>query len=468
MSRIVRILALPAMGGYYYEDLDALQQASLPLEKRYTAPAVAPGFQQVREVAEAVSVGLVLDDGRIAWGDCVGVAYSGKAGRAPAFRSHDGVAVIQKAIAPILEGRHLTTFRDMSGELDSLRYKVKVQRPAASEKEEPEEPRSLSRREFLSAPARLLAEEPVEMETVIEERRPHPAIAYGLSQALLGAVAMVRGCTMAEVIAEEWGLPLPDRPVPIHAQCGSDRYHGADKMIVRRLPSLPHALVDNIPEQVGEDGVKLLAYARWLKGRIEELGGPAYCPTVHLDLHGALGIIHNHILGKVLGELYALERALDPFPLRVESPVIMGSRSAQIEALKSLRDYVRIRKMKTAIVADEWADTLEDIQAFLAARAADMIQIKMPDLGALHNSVEAVLACKEAGIQPFLGGSCAETDLSARAAVHVALATQPAMLMARPGMGVDEAVMMTHNEMMRALAHIQLRHGSGEGAGPAG
>jgi methylaspartate ammonia-lyase len=84
-----------------------------------------------------------------------------------------------------------------------------------------------------------------------------------------------------------------------------------------------------------------------------------------------------------------------------------------------------------------------------------MIQIKMPDLGSVHNSVEAVLACRNGGVGAFLGGSCAETDLSARVAVHVALATQPDIIMAKPGMGVDEGISLVQNEMARTLAWIQ-------------
>ncbi|MGQ9517061.1 MAG: methylaspartate ammonia-lyase, partial [Anaerolineae bacterium] len=324
-------------------------------------------------------------------------------------------------------------------------------------------PRRLSRREFLTAPARLLApEEEPPAEIVRQERPLHPAVHYGVSQALLRAVAMARRQTMAEVIAEEWGLPAPERPVPIHAQCGGDRYHGADKMIARRLTSLPHALVDDIDEQLGRDAARLVQYARWLRARIEAAGGPDYRPTIHLDVHGALGKIYDNVLGKVLGDLYALERAVAPLPLRVESPVIMDSLPAQLEALRSLRDYIRIRKMQVQIVADEWANTLEDIRQFIAVRAADMIQIKMPDMGGIHHAVEAVLACKAAGIGAFLGGSCVETDLSARTAVHVALATQPAMILARPGMGVDEAAMITQNEMARALACICSRRTSHE------
>jgi methylaspartate ammonia-lyase len=83
-----------------------------------------------------------------------------------------------------------------------------------------------------------------------------------------------------------------------------------------------------------------------------------------------------------------------------------------------------------------------------------MIQIKIPDLGSVHNVVEAVLACQVGGVRAFLGGSCAETDLSARVAVHVALATRSDLLMAKPGMGVDEGIALMQNEMARTLAQV--------------
>jgi methylaspartate ammonia-lyase len=135
----------------------------------------------------------------------------------------------------------------------------------------------------------------------------------------------------------------------------------------------------------------------------------------------------------------------------------MKTRADQIEALVTLREYIKFRDVKIDLVADEWANTLDDIRAFVEAQAADMIQIKMPDLGGVQNSVEAVLTCKEGSVGAFLGGSCAETDLSARAAAHVALATQPEMMMAKPGMGVDEAVSLVKNEMTRTLVAIKMR-----------
>jgi methylaspartate ammonia-lyase len=431
------------VGAYYYEDLAALQANPTPVAERYTAAPVTPGFRRVREVAEAASVGLVLDDDSVAWGDCVAVAYSGKAGRDPVFRAEEGLATIRRTVAPALQGREVTTFRELAAEVDALVETVEVVRPLPQPEPVPGS-EGLSRREFLATPARLWRtaqgggqeKRPLPTERVTVERPLHTAIRYGVSQSLLRAVALTRGVTMAEVITEEWELPLPDAPVPIHAQSGGERRKNADKMIVRRVASLPHALVDDIPEQLGEDGAKLTRYVRWLKERIQELGDPNYRPTIHLDVHGALGQISENDLGRVLGHLYSLRTAAGPYPLRVESPVIMKSREAQIEALKTLREYVRLRKMDVQIVADEWANTLDDIRAFVEAQAADVIQIKMPDLGSVHNS-------------------CCETDLSAKVAVHVALATRPDMMMAKPGMGVDEGIMLVQNEMARTLAWIR-------------
>ena len=86
-----------------------------------------------------------------------------------------------------------------------------------------------------------------------------------------------------------------------------------------------------------------------------------------------------------------------------------------------------------------------------------MIQVKTPDLGGIQNSIEAVLACKAAGMRSFLGGTCSETDRSAAVSTHVALATQPDQMLAKPGVGVDEGLTIVRNEMARTLALIAAR-----------
>lgn len=457
--QITDVLTVPTVGAYYCEDLAALQDHPMSHSEAYQAEPVTNGFRRVREIPEAVSVGLVLGDRTMAWGDCVAVSYGGKAGRDLVFRTAEGLDTIHRAITPALLGRKVTNFRELAAEVDALVESLEVSRPAP-EAQPHLAKREWSRRDFLTAGMSLrrgAQEEKTVAELVALERSLHTAVAYGVSQALLKAVALVRGVTMAEVIAQEWDLPFPDAPVPIHAQCAVDRYAGAEKMIVRRVASLPHALVENVPEHLGQNGTNLTRFVRWLKQRIERLGEISYRPTIHLDVRGALGHIFDHDLGRVLGQLYALELAAQPYPLRVESPVIMDSRSDQIQAMSKLCDYVSFRKMNVQLVVDEWANTLDDIQAFVDANAADMIHIKMPNLGALSNSVEAVLMCKAGDVGTLLGGSCAETDLSARVRAHVALATRPDIVMAKPGMGVDEGVSLLQNEMNRALAWIGLR-----------
>lgn len=76
----------------------------------------------------------------------------------------------------------------------------------------------------------------------------------------------------------------------------------------------------------------------------------------------------------------------------------------------------------------------------------------MPDLRSITNSISAVLECRRHGMGACLGGSANETDQSARIAAHLALACRPDVLLARPGLGGDEALMIVGNEMARTLA----------------
>lgn len=422
------------------------------------------GFRAVREVAEVVSIGLELDTGMVAWGDCVSTAQgprldpvTGEAWTVPLFRAAAGLQTIRQVVGPWLEGRALTSFRELATGVDGLREEVMGTRSRVTTP--PPDKEGLSRRALLTAPARVLkaarGDEASDTEQVRVERALHPAIRYGISQALLRAVAWTQGVTMAEVIAGEWALPRPGAAVRIHAQSGHERHFDAERMIVRRVASLPHATVDDLRGQVGAEGAELSRYLRWLAQRIGQLGGRDYRPAIHLDLNGALGRIYDNQPGKMLGQLHTWELAAEPYLLRVEDPVILDSRASQLEAMAQLLEYVHFRKMGVQLAAGAWATSPGAAQAFLEAGAADMIHIKMPDFGSLHGAVEAVLACKEAGIGSLLGGSAAETDLSARVSVHVALATQPDLILAKPGVGVDEAVSVVKNEMARVLALLQ-------------
>jgi len=83
-----------------------------------------------------------------------------------------------------------------------------------------------------------------------------------------------------------------------------------------------------------------------------------------------------------------------------------------------------------------------------------MVQIKTPDLGAVHNTVEAVLYCHQQNVEAYQGGTCNETDVSAKVCVHLALAARPQRMLAKPGMGFDEGMMIVNNEMQSAVAQL--------------
>ena len=81
--------------------------------------------------------------------------------------------------------------------------------------------------------------------------RPLPAaVRYGVSQAVLAAVARARRITMAEVIRDEYDTGAPLLPVPLYAQTGDDRYGNAEKMIIKGVDVLPHGLINNVAGEV--------------------------------------------------------------------------------------------------------------------------------------------------------------------------------------------------------------------------
>jgi glucose-1-phosphate cytidylyltransferase len=61
----------------------------------------------------------------------------------------------------------------------------------------------------------------------------------------------------------------------------------------------------------------------------------------------------------------------------------------------------------------------------------------------------------------YLGGSCNETDVSARLTVHVALATRADYMLVKPGFGIDEGLMLMRNEMLRTLKVLTGARNSG-------
>lgn len=409
--KIIQALFCGGLSAFYFDDQRAIKTGVGQDGFIYRGKTITPGFSRIRQAGESVSIILVLEDGSTAIGDCAAVQYSGAGGRDPLFLAESVIAFLEEHLRPLLEGREATHFLENARFFDNLK---------------------------------------------IDGRRLHTAIRYGVSQALLEAAARARSCLPTEVICAEYQQPLIAEPVPLFAQSGDDRYNAVDKMILKRVDALPHGLINNIPDKLGERGEKLIEYIRWLVSRINRLG-EGYWPSLHIDVYGTIGLIFAGDAERVGDYLAVLGEAAGSLPLYIEGPVDAGSCDAQIEKLASIRTRLEHLGSPVKVVADEWCNTLEDIIAFTDARCCQMVQIKTPDLGSVHNSVEAVLYCRQHDMEAYQGGTCNETDLSARSCVHLALASRPQRMLVKPGMGFDEGMTIVGNEMRRTVALLKAK-----------
>lgn len=414
--KIQKIICSSGRTGFFFDDQRAIKKGAKSDGSAYVGQPVTEGFKAVRQAGESISVMIVLEDGQIAYGDCAAVQYSGAGGRDPLFLAEDFIPVIMEHVAPMLEGKELDSFRQLAAEVEAVE---------------------------------------------VDGKRLHTAIRYGVTQAVLDAVAKAKKKLMCEVIAEEYGLNPEYRQIPIFTQSGDNRYDNSDKMIMKGADVLPHALINNVETKLGKDGSILLEYVKWLRDRIMALRqDESYQPVLHIDVYGTIGMAFGVNNYKEMADyIETLVETAKPFKLRIEGPMDAEEREAQMKALAGLTAEVDRRGIEVELVADEWCNTLEDIKYFADNKAGHMVQIKTPDLGGINNIVEAVLYCKEKGIGAYQGGTCNETDRSAQVCVNLAMASQPDQILAKPGMGVDEGYMIVYNEMQRILAILAAKNG---------
>ncbi|ADD06886.1 methylaspartate ammonia-lyase [Natrialba magadii ATCC 43099] len=405
--QITDIHATPGYSGFFFDDQRAIKQGAQQDGFTYDGEPITDGFDEIRQAGETLIVDIELADGTTHRGDCAAVQYSGAGGRDPLFQAAEYAPVVEGPVAEALAGRDATEFLANADLLEDLE---------------------------------------------IDDKRLHTAIRYGVSQALLAAAAATQGTTRTDVLADALGTEPATEPVPVFGQSGDNRYANTEKMFIKGVPVLPHALINSV-EKIGEDGETLLEYVEWLTERSQELGPDGYEPRFHIDVYGMIGEVFGapYDRDEVIDYFGALETAAAPYPIQIEGPMDAGSREAQIEAMVELRTGLQEAGVGVDIVADEWCNTFEDVQAFVDAGAADVVQIKTPDLGGIHRSGQAVRYCEGTETRAYLGGTCNETETSARACAHVALATDAAQVLAKPGMGFDEGYMIVENEMRRTI-----------------
>ena len=411
--KIVDVVCSAGRTGFYFDDQRAIKKGAGHDGFTYVGEPVTEGFTSIRQSGESISVQLILEDGQVALGDCAAVQYSGAGGRDPLFLAADFIPVIEKEIAPKLIGRELDSFKALAEEFDKMQ---------------------------------------------VNGKRLHTAIRYGVTQAILDAVAKSKHLTMAEVVRDEYNTGVEIKRIPIFTQSGDDRYDNSDKMIIKGADVMPHALINHVADKLGEHGEKLLEYVKWLRNRVIQLRTcECYSPVFHIDVYGTIGLAFDCDINKMADYIMTLEEAAKPFHLRIEGPMDVEERQAQMEALRDLTAELAKRNSTVELVADEWCNTYDDVKFFADNKAGNMLQIKTPDLGGVNNIIESILYCKKMGVGAYCGGTCNETNRSAEVCTNIAIACGADQCLAKPGMGVDEGYMIVNNEMNRVVALVNRR-----------
>lgn len=406
--KVKKVICSKALTGFYMDDKQAIKAGAKSDGFVYKGEPVTPGFKSIRQPGVAVSVMFVLEDGKIVYGDCAVAQYAASGGREVPNTADALIKVIEKHVVPYFEGMDIKEFKSTAEKFDREKFDG-YQLPAS--------------------------------------------IRYGVTQAILEAVAYEQKLTMCEVVLNEYGLKADLTPVRINAQSGDERYTNVDKMILKKVGMMPHGLINNVEEKLGRDGQKFLDWVKWVKNRITEIGDADYMPVMRYDVYGCMGYAFNDDLDKVFDYLLKVAEACEPYEIFIEMPIDLKSNAKQLEGMKYLRKRLDEAGCRLKLIIDEYANTYEEIVEWVDAKGADMVQVKTIDLGGINNIIEAVLYCKKNGVLAYQGGTCNETDKSALVCANLAVATKPFAMAGKPGMGVDEGVMIVSNEQI-GRAHV--------------
>lgn len=399
---IKRITLVQGVGGFWVNDQPAIQLGATPDGFFYNEPSRSPGFSAIREPSIAYCVMIELTNGEFAYGDCVTVLNLGYGGRPLPLLAAD-MPRAQRALSVLFNGKSFASFREAAQELESDQWQDDIVRP----------------------------------------------VAFGVSQALLSAAALSESTTMVRVLMKEYGVEQYSRP-GIAGSCGGNWEMNVDKAIVRQIDMFPQSAIQT-PDQCE----RLPQYVTWINERIRNLGGAGYQPDLHFDFHSSLGRLYGNDLDKVCDYLADIVERAGGYQVYFEDPLFAETADEALQRMAELREQLAKRGLPCRLIADEWVNAPGAVASFAQAQAAHAFQIKTPDNGSLINTIEAIRTCHQHGILAYLGGSCNETDISVRASVHVGIAMNVWRMFTRPGLGFDEGLMVTTNEMNRTIARLQ-------------
>jgi methylaspartate ammonia-lyase len=346
------------------------------------------------------------EDGVLYAGDAATVQFSGRCGREP-FVHHDLIA-LERRLAELLQ-RHLFASSDPRVNSKSLEDTLKRELPQA-----------------------------------------HTSLMYGISQIQLQRHALQDGAPIPRYVQKLYRIDLDSSmPEPkVLAQTDSVDISIVHDMLSRGADILPHGNFCT-PEIAGIGLSNVYAYLRAVKKAFgDHRAGPD--TIVHLDLYGVVGEICGGSVDRVLEVLNEFAKIVHPYALQVESPIICSSQAEQYSTMARLKRLIDQHEPRITLIIDEWCNDLEDIRRAVEVGAAHIAQIKVPDLGSIFNSIEAVLYCKKAGVRSYLGGTSNETVKSSTVSYAATIPFGPDQLLAKPSMSAAAAISLCKNSIQES------------------
>lgn len=391
--------------------------------------------------ANVVSVGLVLENGQIGWGDCVDLVNDGE------LLS----AIVLNYVRPLLVGRQLVSFRELSAEIQALTETITlvetIHHPPPPKKE------GVSRRKMFTLNWER-EQPPAPPPEIIEHQEIRPILAtvrYGASQALLNALALAKQTSIVDVLQREYDFAKLTKTVPTLPFLYVRQLNSAKRMFVYRPSAIGLSLSStDFDSEMGNNGVVLSNAAQRLRTDALATDGPhKFSPTFYYRVFGGYGVQQNNSVGKVLGKLFTIHKNAKPYQLWVEDAMLGDDFDHYIKLNKQLRKLSNLRKMTSLLVANHYVDSLARVQAVIDAEAAHHVYLDPSKLGSVGTMLDALALCRQAGLGVVWGGHSAETMLSADVTSQIVMACQPDFVVTKPATQVGLTTMQ--NAMVRHL-----------------
>lgn len=414
-----------------------------------TIPTSEPSSADSSHTAgAAVSIGLVLDGRHIYWGTCPGPRPVD-----PAQQENDSwrasiVDTIQQQLGPLLVGRSLETLRPLVAELDDIRETVTETRTVNPSPEQLIGGK-LSRRALLTG---RLAPPAPRTEQITVQRALLPAVRFGMSHAILAALADISGVMATELIADEYDLGSHAFQPIIQVELNEQLVQGT---VPAHINAFGYTTSGDDPiRELGEAAELLQRRVRKIKELLAATRSPPQT-IINLNLRGGLGQLYDNNVGQLLGALYGLEQAARPYLIRVQDPFQADDLGAKIKLMAQLKWYLGTRRMKTQLIGGSGLHRMADLVDFLSEDAAHLIKLNPPQFGSIVQTVEAILACQEKGIGVLLDNREDDAGLSA-AICHIAVATGALQM----DVGTASRAAAVTQEILRIAAWLDFKRAS--------